>query len=528
MKVQNKLLVLGLIPVGLFVAFIMIFIMTDFKKQVLTQVDYQMSSSVDNAYSVVDYYYSLERMGELSREEAQKRAKDAVRSMRYGKEGYFWIDSTAVSNVMHPIKPELEGKSRVQEQDAKGKYLAKEYVRGAIANKEKGFYSDFWFPKPGQTEASPKRGYVKLFEPWQWVICTGTYIDEVEQFMIAEFVKITGATLLIVLLSMFIVFRYTKSSIVKPLQMSIAKINEMSKSGGDLTQHIEVHSKDEFGQLAQAVNKMLESIRQIMVLLVADAKKVAGATQQLAANSQQTSATANETAATMTEIASTVENVTSNIQEINKTADETTELAKQGSIDINQAITQMQKISSSTEDVVTAFTGVNLKSQEINKIIELITSVADQTNLLALNAAIEAARAGEHGRGFAVVAEEVRKLAEKSAGATTEIRTLIRDIQEETQRAMDILNTANREVEVGMVGVQGSGHTFNKIANAILALTSQLHDMVTATEQMAAGVQTVAASTEEQTAATEEILASAEELEKIADELNVLAAGFKI
>lgn len=528
LKLQKKLMVMGLIPVSLFVIFIMLYVIPDFKKQILTQVDYQMATSVDNAYSVVNYYYSLEKNGELSRDEAQEKAKAAVREMRYGKDGYFWIDNTDVVGVMHPIKPELAGKNRAQEQDAQGKFLCKDYVKGAIENKEKGYYSDFWFPKPGETEPSPKRGYARLFEPWQWVICTGTYIDEVDKYMAGQFTVITLATLVIVILSLFIVFRYTNASIVKPLNMSITKIKEMAENGGDLTQKIEVKSKDEFGELAQAVNKMIDSIRQMMTQLIGHAKEVAEATQQLVSTTQQTAATANETSATMTEIATTVDNVTENIQVINKTADNTTELANSGSEEISRAIAQMHRISDSTGEVVTAFDGVNQKAQEINKIIELITTVADQTNLLALNAAIEAARAGEHGRGFAVVAEEVRKLAEQSAGATTEIRTLITGIQVETQKAMSILTAANHEVEIGTVGVQESGSNFNKIANGILTLTSQLHDIVTAAEQMDAGVQSVSASTEEQTAATEEILASAESLEKIAEELNKLASGFKI
>lgn len=528
MKLQKKLLVMGLIPVSLFVIFIMLFVIPDFKKQILTQVDYQMSTSVDNAYSVVNYYYSLEKNGELTEEEAQEKAKAAVREMRYGKDGYFWIDNTDVVGVMHPIKPELVGKSRADEKDAKGKLLCKDYVKGAIENKEKGYYSDFWYPKPGETEASPKRGYVRVFEPWQWVICTGTYIDEVDKYMMSQFSVIAVATLIIVILSMLIVFRYTKASVVTPLNMSIAKIKEMAENGGDLTQKIEVNSKDEFGQLAQAVNKMIDSIREMMTQLIGHAKEVAQATQQLVSTTQQTSAAANETSATMTEIATTVENVTGNIQEINKTANHTTGLANLGSEEITRAIDQMHRISNSTDEVVTAFDGVNQKSQEINKIIELITTVADQTNLLALNAAIEAARAGEHGRGFAVVAEEVRKLAEQSAGASTEIRTLITAIQVETKKAMSILTAANHEVEVGTVGVQESGSNFNKIANGILTVTSQLHNIVTAAEQMDAGVQSVSASTEEQTAATEEILASAEALEKIAEDLNKLTSGFKV
>lgn len=525
---QNKLLLVGIIPISIFVLFTFIYIIPNFKAQVYNQVDNQIKDDIENAYSVANYYYSLEQKGKLSTAEAQSQAEAAIKVMRYGTDGYYWIDNTDMISIMHPIKPQIVGKSRAQEQDAKGKYLCQEYIKGAIENKTKGYYCDFWYPKPGTTVASPKRGYVKLFQPWHWVIGTGIYVDDVNQFIDKEIYQMALVIIFIILLTVILIYRFTRVNIVRPLNLSIAKINEMAENGGDLTQKIETNRKDEFGDLARAVNKMVDSIRQIMLQLIDNAKKVASATEQLVPSSQQTSATANEIAVTMNEISSTVDNVNINIQNISKTSEANSNLAELGSKDVAKVAEQMHKISDTANEVETSFAGVNQKSQEINKIIELITSVADQTNLLALNAAIEAARAGEHGRGFAVVAEEVRKLAEQSAGSTTEIRKLVNDIQAEVQQAMSSLAAAGKEIEIGSVVVQDNGKNFRQIAEGIQSLTVKLNDIVSATEQMSSGVQNVAASTEEQTAATEEILASAEELGKITGELNGLAGGFRI
>ena len=136
MRLQNKLMLIGVIPISFLVIITFFYVIPNFKDQMYSRADIQSRNAVDNAYSIAKYYYALEEKGELSAEEAQNRAKDEIKEMRYGEDGYFWIDNTDYINVMHPMKPELLGKSRLNEQDAKGKYLCKEYIEGAQKNKE--------------------------------------------------------------------------------------------------------------------------------------------------------------------------------------------------------------------------------------------------------------------------------------------------------------------------------------------------------------------------------------------------------
>lgn len=315
-------------------------------------------------------------------------------------------------------------------------------------------------------------------------------------------------------------------SISRPISRLAAAAAKVAE--GDLTTNISIHSNDEIGKLAGAFSKMVGHMREVVTEIMDKASIVASSSQQLNTSAQETAASANETSATMTEISTTVEQVGANIQEVSALSETATEHASEGSKGINRVIEQMQSIAKASEAVSVSIDGLNKKSQEINQIVELITSIADQTNLLALNAAIEAARAGEQGRGFAVVAEEVRKLAEQSASAAKEIYALINTIQFESQKAVESMAEGGKEVEAGTRVVGEVGENFKEIIGSVQELTSQIQEVASATEHMSAGVQNVAATTEEQTASMEEVSASAESLSQLSEELNALVGRFKV
>jgi len=300
-------------------------------------------------------------------------------------------------------------------------------------------------------------------------------------------------------------------------------------AGGDLSgELISVNNKDEIGLLALAFNQMAASIKDMASHLREKAATVAGAAQQLSAVSQQTSSAASENAATMSEISSTIETVSVNTSSVAEAAEQAAVQARDGSRNLDRVITQMQNISKSSAEAQKVIEGLNDKSKNITQIVDLITQIADQTNLLALNAAIEAARAGEHGRGFAVVAEEVRKLAEKSAGAAKQINSLISEVQAESALAVTSMGSGYKEVQAGDAVVREVAHGLQGIIEVVQGLSGQIHDVAAAAEQMSAGVQNVAASTEEQTAAMEEVASSVDSLSQMAGDLQALASRFKV
>lgn len=296
--------------------------------------------------------------------------------------------------------------------------------------------------------------------------------------------------------------------------------------------NVEHKSNDEIGRIINAFNSMRNSMRESLSKLMTEVKQKSGILSdtagQLTSNAQQTTTSANENAVTTTEIAASAEEAASSLQSILTYAQSATEQASEGGQKIVKILDQIQIISKMSEKTSDIITELNEKSQEINRIVELITAIADQTNLLALNAAIEAARAGDHGRGFSVVAEEVRKLAEQSASAGKEIYRLINSIQSESQKAVQFTSESVKEIKSGVIAVQETGNKFNDIISAVQGLASKIQEVASTTEQLSYGVQNVAASTEEQTAAMEEVFALAESLSRLAEELNESVRGFKV
>ncbi|MBP1934438.1 methyl-accepting chemotaxis protein [Ammoniphilus resinae] len=362
---------------------------------------------------------------------------------------------------------------------------------------------------------------------------------------------------------------YISRTISRPVRKLAVAAEKMA--AGDLTQEqIHVKSKDEIADLARSFHRMSQYLRQLILQIQGSAEHVAASSEELLATTEQaTQATHHITSAIQevasgaeTQVISSQENVqamaevSSGIQHIaeasatvSDSAQEATALAQQGNQSIQHAIQQMDSIEKGTQHTTLAIQQLQQRSQEIGKIIEVITGIADQTNLLALNAAIEAARAGEHGRGFAVVADEVRKLAEQSRESASQIVDLIGEIQKDTEHATQEIDHSSKEVGVGKTVIDQTGQAFQQILCSVEQVHEQIQEVSATSEQISAnsqqvsasveqfvhmareaseGSQTVAASSEEQLASMEEITASAESLSTLAQELQGLVAKFKV
>ena len=528
MKVRTKLnlilvLVILLVALGSVVS---VKNMEDVKDKALETMDASSRQSYDDSIkeqvgvviSLLTEINEEYKAGTYTLDEAKQIAAEEVRQMRYGEAGYFWIDQSDGTNVVL-LGSDTEGTNRMDTKDAKGYQMVKEIIRVAV--EDGGGYTDYVFPKEGETEPSPKRSYSKAFEPFGWVIGTGNYTDYIDD-QVASIEKdfssyVTGRMtlfiistliegIIVVLLLIMIII-----SIIRPLKKCISSIGVMEQ--GDFSQAMGtalLKRRDDFGKLAASlesmrnemsgligevksqsteITRMVQEIDDNIQALDEEIENVSATTEELAAGMEETAASSEEINAMSHEIESAAKSIATRSQDgateaddirdravgIKKTTTENDERTKAIHAEINEGLTK------ALEDIKVV--------DQIGVLAESIMEITGQTNLLALNASIEAARAGEAGKGFAVVADEIRVLAEQSKAAVVHIQNVTKNVVESVTNLADgakkLLEFVGTDVVDSFAGFSDMADSYSNDAGSIDALVT---DFSASSEQLLASI----------------------------------------
>jgi methyl-accepting chemotaxis protein len=488
-----------------------IFLWTE-RTQMLEERQSSVRQTVESAHGVVAYFHNQATTGKLPEDEAKKQALNALRGMRYSGNEYFWVNDMQPKVLMHPIKPEMEGKDQSENKDPTGKYLYLEFVKTVKASGA-GFVSYMW-SKPGNDKPVPKVSYVKGFEPWGWIIGSGVYVDTVDASM-GERVLTAGlgtAVLAMILLAMSVII---SRSVVRQLGGEPGETADITHriAQGDLTVDIPL-KQDDTTSLLHAIKAMRDSFSGIVGRVRIGSESVATASAEIAQGNQdlsnrteQQASALEKTTASMDALGSTVKQNADSARQANQLAQNASSVAVKGGEVVGQVVDTMR--------------GINEASRKIADIIGVIDGIAFQTNILALNAAVEAARAGEQGRGFAVVASEVRALAGRSAEAAKEIKALI--------------GASVERVEHGSALVDQAGTTMTEVVTAIRRVTDIMGEISAASSEQAQGVSEVGSAitqmdqaTQQNAALVEQMAAAASSLKAQANELVQVVAVFQL
>lgn len=509
------------------------------KSQMLEDRQAKIRNLVEVAHATAAHFEKSAREGQISMDEAKQRAAAAIRNMRYDKVEYFWINDLQDMMIMHPIKPELEGKKLDQLKDKNGKLLFLEFNK--VVKASAAGFVDYQWPKPGSDEGVPKISYVMGFAPWGWVIGSGIYVDDVDAKFRTDAIELG---LLGLLISGFIAISLTMLShnIVKTLggDPSLASAVTRRIASGDLATPVECGANDQTSLLAN-IRSMQETLRNMIASIVNNAEQVANAADQLlhaseavADRASQQSDAASSMAASVEEMAVSIDQVKENAAEAHGISQTAGSLSQEGAAVIHHAASEMRKISEAVQSSSQIVEELGRQSDQITSIVNTIKEIADQTNLLALNAAIEAARAGEQGRGFAVVADEVRKLAERTSLSTTEIADMVSKIQNGTRNAVDSMQAGVAQVTNGVALANQAGESINQIRDGASRVTDVVNGISESiAEQSMAGndiaqkLETIAQMSEESALAVRQTSDAARHLQSLSASLHQTVARFR-
>ena len=466
----------------------------ELRSSIYKEREEQLQSLVETATGILTAEQERVSRGEVTLEQAQQTAKDALESMDYGEDGYYFILDRDANVLMHGLDSSVNGRNLGSVTTDTGDAVFRNMANLLSSNNKEGLFAYRW-PKHAGGEPLEKFSYAKAYTPWGWVVGTGIYVDDVQSRLLEQLFYIflqVGASIVILAGIAIVICR----AICTPL----TKIEEvMTAVGkGDLTVRTGLKQQDELGHMAASIDATLQRFRDLI-------ENIAASTTQMSANANDLSSSADNTSKALdrqaqeTELLSTAMNeMAASIHEVAQSANNTSSAidradneADKGRADVEVTVERIRSLAQEIDGAAQVIENLRGDTDQISRVLEQIQAISEQTNLLALNAAIEAARAGESGRGFAVVADEVRQLAQRTRGSTEEIRDMNERLSNAATQAVEVMNRSRAGAEDSVERARLAGEELIRIVDDMCSV----RDM---------GVQ-VAAATEEQSQVSEEM-----------------------
>ena len=541
--------------------------------------DDSVKFQIQNAISILKTFYEEEQNGTLSHEQAQKEAIKIIKNIRYGDDssGYFWIDATDCTLIAHPILPQNEGQNRKNLKDKNGVTIIKKILSVVNENKEGGF-SEFYFTKSDGITVAPKRTYSMLFKPWNWIVSSGNYYDDInvelqqiENEVRTHFSKLLlyiFETMTVVLVAAIFVSLFFSKKFSKPIEETARILEKMA--AGNLTLRLSAEKgKNEISKMRRSINAFTESINKMVAVskqniislskvaenlnenssgISSEIKQISDNSSELADQAKTQLETVSLTVDTMGKMSSITNQLSAQIHDQNNDLSQSSAAVEEMISNIKSITENIDKfgnsfnqLSSDSEDgknkienVINLIESVSAESKKLLDTNKVIEDVAQQTNLLAMNAAIEAAHAGEAGKGFAVVAEEIRKLSESTTKQSHYIKqtlsSVIENINEVTNAATsagltfgEIVNQISSDDSLiteirSSMEEQSIGS--KQIVDALGNIKETTHTIIENSKQMNSGIENVVAQVKELENAAKNLSSKTDEIKKSTQIIN--------
>lgn len=496
LSLRNKLLLLSLFPL-IFTLLVLITLsyyveqeslaeeVVTFRTKLVGERKQQIKEATEIASGIVNYQLSLKDKGNVNQ---------ALRDIRFGSAGYFFMYDSQGKNIFHALMPNLEGQNKIDMTDPRGTKI----IVGLLdaAKRGDGNFS-YYYQKPNTNEQIEKISFVMMVPGTDWMLGTGAYIDDIEAVVedyrqtVTE--QMAEKSLMILLIALVLtgatafVIMVAAHRMVVPIKNMADNLNDIAKGEGDLTKRLSVKGEDEIAQLGRAFNLFVDKLQHIIGDVASATAKVKTAANaihdQTKVMSSQLLSHNNETdqvVTAITEMSSTASEVAQNTTQVAEATQAATGDVANAQRCVDASLEEIAALMEQINHAAGSIKSLSEQSQKINSVLSVIGGIAEQTNLLALNAAIEAARAGEQGRGFAVVADEVRSLASRTQASTLEINEMLSALHKLVSQAVKTMDESQQSCVRSVESSRAISESLGSVTSAVTAINDMSTQIATA------------------------------------------------